>query len=233
VSFPSQVPVDSIRRWEADQTARLLGDTISMTESQWHEPSLLPGWTRAHVVTHLARNADAMGWTALNTRDGFRRTDTPASRFLRLERGADRPGLRLQIDLDTSAGALARSWNAVTDWSRPVRMLGGTYPLSTLTVARLHEVCIHHLDLDLGTTADDIEPEAGVWLLRWVLHRMEAERCPEVSILANSGLIATLGRGEPKRQVTGPDARIWAWLSGRISADQVVGAFELEFDLLS
>ncbi|MDR1711656.1 MAG: maleylpyruvate isomerase family mycothiol-dependent enzyme [Propionibacteriaceae bacterium] len=232
MSFSGQVPVDSVRRWEADQTSRLLGDTISMSESEWHAPSLLPGWTRAHVATHLSRNADACGWAALNPRDGFGHGLSAKERFVELERGADRPGLQLQIDLDTSAGALNRCWNAVLDWSRQLRMLGGSYPLSILPLARLHEVCVHHLDLGLGATPDQIDPLTASWLLRWVLHRMESEPIPEVTVFADSGLTATIGKGGPGRHVSGTDARLWAWLSGRVGPDQVVGADGLEFDLL-
>jgi DNA-binding CsgD family transcriptional regulator len=31
-----------------------------MTDAEAREPSLLPGWTRGHVLTHVARNADAL-----------------------------------------------------------------------------------------------------------------------------------------------------------------------------
>src|SRR5437867_2187243 len=31
-----------------------------LSDEQAAEPSRLPGWTRAEVITHLARNADAM-----------------------------------------------------------------------------------------------------------------------------------------------------------------------------
>ena len=31
-----------------------------MAGEAFRAPSALPGWTRAHVLTHLARNADAM-----------------------------------------------------------------------------------------------------------------------------------------------------------------------------
>jgi maleylpyruvate isomerase len=222
-----------MRRWEADQTSLLLGDTISLSEAQWHEPSLLPGWSRAHIATHLARNADDLGWVAVNPRAGLKRLHSPASQLDELERGADRPSLSLQIDLDTSAGALARSWDAITDWHRPVRILASHYPLSMLTLIRLHEVCIHHLDLDLNASLEQIEPAAGAWLLKWVLHRMESERCSEVNVLSDTGVTATIGRGEPKRLVCGADAQLWAWLSGRANSDKLDGADGLEFDLLS
>ncbi|BCF82609.1 hypothetical protein RQCS_21540 [Rhodococcus qingshengii] len=33
----------------------------ALTEEQAREPSGLPGWSRGHVVTHMSRNADALG----------------------------------------------------------------------------------------------------------------------------------------------------------------------------
>ena len=49
-----------VRRRKLEATQQLLGDTIMIEEDAWHEPSALPGWTRAHVATHLARSADAL-----------------------------------------------------------------------------------------------------------------------------------------------------------------------------
>src|ERR1035438_4257882 len=43
-----------------DATQRLLGTARVIAESDLRQPSLLPGWTRAHVLAHLARGADAM-----------------------------------------------------------------------------------------------------------------------------------------------------------------------------
>ena len=41
-------------------------------EAHLSQPSLLPGWTRAHVLGHLARNADALVRTLEGTRRGER-----------------------------------------------------------------------------------------------------------------------------------------------------------------
>src|SRR5918999_1732122 len=32
----------------------------ALDDERLREPSLLPGWTRAHIVTHMARNADGL-----------------------------------------------------------------------------------------------------------------------------------------------------------------------------
>ena len=41
----------------ADATAGLIMGVGGLTDADPREPSLLPGWTRGHVLTHLARNA--------------------------------------------------------------------------------------------------------------------------------------------------------------------------------
>ena len=38
-------------------TGQLLETAARFTDAEVHEPSLLPNWSRGHVLTHLARNA--------------------------------------------------------------------------------------------------------------------------------------------------------------------------------
>src|SRR6266567_8535421 len=44
----------------AGATDRLLATAAGLTDRQAREPSLLPGWSRGHVLVHLARNADGL-----------------------------------------------------------------------------------------------------------------------------------------------------------------------------
>ena len=41
-------------------TRRLVRSVDAMTDDQWRQPSLLPGWSRAHVVAHLTLNAEGL-----------------------------------------------------------------------------------------------------------------------------------------------------------------------------
>ena len=41
-------------------TSRLTAAAAGLTDAQAREPSRLPGWSRGHVLTHLARNADGL-----------------------------------------------------------------------------------------------------------------------------------------------------------------------------
>ena len=43
-----------------EATTRLTITAAGLTDSQAREPSQLPGWTRGHVLTHIARNADGL-----------------------------------------------------------------------------------------------------------------------------------------------------------------------------
>src|SRR5262245_45576814 len=44
-----------------ESTAHLVRAVEDLTDEQARGASLLPDWTRGHVLTHLARNADALG----------------------------------------------------------------------------------------------------------------------------------------------------------------------------
>ena len=46
--------------WAGDGAAHLRGLMTGMGEDASAAPSALPGWSRAHVLTHVARNADAV-----------------------------------------------------------------------------------------------------------------------------------------------------------------------------
>ena len=232
--YTGSVPVEDLHRWKPEATQRLLGYTIGISDEEWHKPSPLPGWSRAHLATHLARNADHLRIIATAVDAGLEQPVAPsrAERLAELERGADRGGLELQIDLDTSAGALQQTIERLTRWDAKVRLRGKEWPLGVIPLARLHEVCIHHIDLDCEFGPDAVDPAAAAWLLRWVLDLLADAELPSLRIEADS-LVAELGRGGELRTVSGSDARLWAWLSGRLPADGVAGAKGLQPPLLA
>ena len=73
-----------------EATDRLLASAAALTGARVREPSLLPGWTRGHVLTHVARNGDGLGNLLRWARPGTR-TPMYASREARrsdIEAGA-------------------------------------------------------------------------------------------------------------------------------------------------
>ena len=49
---------------------RLVRTVDGFSGDDWSAPSLLPGWTRAHVVAHLALNGEALGGVLRGRRRG-------------------------------------------------------------------------------------------------------------------------------------------------------------------
>jgi maleylpyruvate isomerase len=151
--------MDAAQRQLSDQidhaTQRLLGTARVIAEPDLRAPSLLPGWTRAHVLAHLARGADAMRNLLVGARAG---QDRPAylsaqARSADIERGAGLGAKELMADLADSAMAL-RSVSKqlpVGAWQFPVRVLDSRrFPAEELLTRRLVEVELHHCDLGAG-----------------------------------------------------------------------------------
>jgi maleylpyruvate isomerase len=152
--------VDATQRDLSDQidhaTQRLLGSARVITEPDLRQPSLLPGWTRAHVLAHLARGADAMRYLLIGARIG---QDRPAyvsaeAREADIAFGGTLSAKELMADLVRSALALRMIVKQLPDaaaWQFPVRILDSApFPAAQLLTRRLVEVELHHGDLGTG-----------------------------------------------------------------------------------
>jgi maleylpyruvate isomerase len=158
---PSELARDVLlgRRAHATLLERLRGASFAAAE-----PSRLPGWNRAQVVTHLARNAD-----------GHRRMIEGAGRgevlaqCEEIDAGADRSAAEVIDDLTTATAALEAAWD-VTDWrGAGRRTLGGESPIDRLPFFRVREVSLHGFDLGIGIELADLDP----LYVRLELSRME------------------------------------------------------------
>ncbi len=156
--------MDAAQRQLNDQidqaTQRLIDTARIITEPDLRAPSLLPGWTRAHVLAHLARGADAMRNLLVGVRSG---QDRPAylsaeARQADIEYGAGMQAKELVADLADSAMALRTIARQLPDegWQVPVRILdSATFPAAQLLTRRLVEVELHHCDLGAGYSPAD------------------------------------------------------------------------------
>lgn len=218
---PSQV-----RQRKLEATQHLLGDTIRISDIAWQEPSRLPGWTRAHIATHLARNADALAGVVEGALTGrpTRLYAAEADRERDIERGSERTPLELQFDLDTSAGRLHRIFDAI-DASNGAMLVELTQTrrlrLDLLPLARLNEVVLHHVDLDCGFELADIEDDIAGWLLAWTCYwAQDRTDLPSIQLHADSGFDARLGAYTDPIQVSAPDWLLVGWLTGRLRQDE-------------
>lgn len=199
---------------------RLLVTAASFTDDDLRAPSVLPGWTRGHVLAHLARNADSLGNLVTWARTGV---ETPAyvsdeARDADIEAGSGRSAAATVDDLASASERLADALAALDDDGRAatVRLRDGSrLAARALPMIRTRELEIHHVDL-LGGYRPADWPDAFVRRTLDKLAPMFAKR-------GNAGAHA-LEDDEGGRWVVGPasgptlhSARpdLLVWLIGR------------------
>jgi maleylpyruvate isomerase len=151
--------VDVAQRRVSDEldaaTQRLIDEARIITAPDLQAPSLLPGWSRAHVLAHLARGADAMRNLLIGARHSLDRPAyaSPGARAADIDVSAAAGAKELLEDLADSAMALRTVARQLPDeaWRYQVRVLDSRrFPASQLLTRRLAEVELHHCDLGIG-----------------------------------------------------------------------------------
>ncbi|MEA5455043.1 maleylpyruvate isomerase family mycothiol-dependent enzyme [Sinomonas sp. JGH33] len=188
------------------------------------EPSLLPGWSRRHVIAHVGYNARAVArlveWAATGVEMPM--YSSPEARNEEIDFGATLPPIALQNLFDHSAIHLSVEWRDLPadKWEEQVRTAQGRLvPVSETVWMRTREVWLHAVDLDNGARFADIPAEVlrrllgdiwGAWEKRGETHGLAAR----VRRGADDGL--TLGEPEPGATlVEGPLAAVVRWAAGR------------------
>jgi maleylpyruvate isomerase len=211
-------------------TAALLHGIVAerWTDADVRAPSLLPGWTRGHVLSHIARNADGITRTlsaALRGEIAARYPDGTQGRNADIEAGATRGFAEMAADVGESADRLDRLFGAVADadgWELPTE----DRPARDYVAARWREVEIHRVDLAGAYPPDEWPAEFVAYLLPVLADglgkrgaaAMRIEVAPEGSVTTDlGGRVWTVGDGDPV-SVIGPDWALLAWLVGRPAA---------------
>jgi maleylpyruvate isomerase len=190
-------------------------------EQDFDVQSQLPGWTRKHLIAHLAANGDAIGnlvhWAA--TGEVTPMYPSPEARAADIEIGSRKSGSELGLWFSESAARLDEGMSALTaeQWTHEiVTAQGRTVPASETPWMRSREVMIHAVDLDSGVGFDDL-PEEFLRALcdDIVTKRASADGPTAIVLVSDTADQWTIpGPGDPV-QVTGSLAAITAYLAGR------------------
>ncbi|MFD8732268.1 maleylpyruvate isomerase family mycothiol-dependent enzyme [Streptomyces sp. NPDC059611] len=209
--------MDHARDLEAvrEATDRLLNEAGKWDNAALAEPSRLPGWSRGHVLTHLSRNADALG----NVLRGLPMYASSETRDADIESGAPRPLAGQLADFRESADRLRAAADEPADWSRTVTLRNGvTDSASRIPFRRLIEVEIHHVDLDVGYELEDLPADFTEREIAFLTDRFAGHPdVPATTVTAEDGRTWTTGGGAegPAVSVRGTAAGLLGWLAGR------------------
>ncbi|KUN03976.1 mycothiol maleylpyruvate isomerase [Streptomyces yokosukanensis] len=198
-----------------DATERLLTAVAGLDNASLAEPSRLPGWTRGHVLAHLARNADAL----VNVLEGRPMYASAEVRDDDIERDAPRPLDAQLADLRGSAARFLATGDAPADWTRTVELRNGvTDSASRVPFRRWIEVELHHVDLGVGYELEDLPAEFVEREVDFLTQRFAGhQEVPSTGLAAGDGRIWTTGGGAEGGPVAveGTAADLLGWLAGR------------------
>ncbi|UED83573.1 maleylpyruvate isomerase family mycothiol-dependent enzyme [Streptomyces profundus] len=209
----------------ADATAQLLDTAAGLGPAELAAPSLLPNWSRGHVLAHLSRNADALtrvlAGQPMYPDEEARNTD--------IERDAPRPPTAQLDDLRTSSERFLTAARALDEqrWAEVVALRNGVTDLaSSLPFRRWVEVELHHIDLGAGRTVAELPGAFLDRALRYLADRFAGNPAlPPIELRAEDGRHWRTGGAEGEsRTVAGTPAALVGWLSGRTPGSGLTSA---------
>ncbi len=191
------------------------------------QPSLLPDWSRAHVVAHLTLNAEGLAGVLHGAHVG-----QPQPMYASQEaRNVDIAELATAAPADlrerflASIGRFGEALGAMAegDWVGRFERVPGAAPdlaLVNLPLMRVREVEIHHADLAAGYSAVDWPEAFRVVLLESMTKRpYPAPFEARPTDLDRTWHYGEGGGGAGGPVVTGTSAAIGWWLTGRGSGE--------------
>jgi maleylpyruvate isomerase len=209
-------------RWLGTGTAFFATALERVPDGGFRASSRLPGWTRAHVTAHVARNADALhrllAWAATGV-------ETPmyadrAQRAAEIEEGAGAPDAELRVDVARTAARLDAAIAGLPDeaWQAEVRSaLGRRIPAAEVLWMRVREVWLHAVDLDTGARVTELPVEVVETLLDDVTGAFGSrDGTPRLELVATDrDRQWRVGENGGAVRVSGEAAALLAWLTGR------------------
>jgi maleylpyruvate isomerase len=193
-------------------TSRYLQTLDGLTSGQLADPSLLPRWTRAHVVAHLAQHALGTSRALHGLASGERVPvyDSPESRNADIDATAALEASELRELSFAACDRWKEAIGSVTDWDALMeRVPGGpAFSADECIDMRWREVEIHHADLGAGYTAADWPPAFTTYLLSY----LAADRTEDLTLRSPTREL-TVGAGGPV--VEGSETDLTWWLLGR------------------
>ncbi|MEU1951894.1 maleylpyruvate isomerase N-terminal domain-containing protein [Nocardia rhamnosiphila] len=200
---------DSLK-WAEHGTGLFLTQTALLDDESMSATSGLPGWTRKHLVAHVAANADALGNLVHWARTGEHTPmySSPDQRNADIESGAALAASELTNWLNEAVRKLSVAMEALRgdDWhNEVVTAQGRTVPATEIPWLRAREVCVHAVDLGTGTTFADLPDEFLSALVTDVRDKRGLDEIPDGPLPEVAAYLA----GRPHSLAGVPDLGPW------------------------
>lgn len=216
------MPDPSVTAALHDATQRLVRTVDGLGDDAWRRPSLLPGWTRAHLVAHLVLNAEGLAGALEGLTSGAHAPMylSPAARDDDIEALSLVEVAVVRDRLLSSTHRFADAMAAMDDaaWAGSIERVpgGDTFPAVAVPAMRWREVEIHHADLDAGYGPADWAPVFADAAVDFMADR-QADLEPGFRLeLTDLGRSREVGQvGEDPVVVRGAAGDVVWWLSGR------------------
>jgi maleylpyruvate isomerase len=191
---------------------RLLADIGDRDEEWCRQDSTLPGWSRGHVLSHVARNAEGLARLlefASRGEVGEQYPGGVASRNKGIEDGARRSARELVADVRSTIYLLEGAWamaSAETWEGSGILSSGAVIPVREVVFRRWREVEVHHADLLASISFADWTPDYVRLDLEYQVMQWRARKPMGLTVL-------------PDRALRLPPHDRLAWLLGRLEVD--------------
>ncbi len=204
------------------RTLALAAEVAGWGPDEVAAPSALPGWSRGHVLAHVAGHADAVRAVLVRAAAGESSSMYPSAqaRNAAIEAGATAPPQVLLRRLLESADALASAWRALPEAGLGVRFTapaGWWREVREIPWLRWREVALHHVDLGTGRAAPPGGPLGSRLVAETLSGFAERSDVPALDVTdTDSGASRRIGPAGPRAvAVEGDSGALALWLTGR------------------
>ncbi|WP_183408196.1 maleylpyruvate isomerase family mycothiol-dependent enzyme [Nocardioides pocheonensis] len=199
----------------------LLRTVDSLSPDAWGEPSVLPGWSRAHVAAHLALNAEGLAGAVNGLAHDVEVPvyESGEKRDADIEELSQAGPAEIRERLFGAGQALrdALSTLDAAHWGGSIARVpdGPQWSVVEVPATRRREVEIHHADLDAGYSHRDWPGDFAVELLDLATEDHAASPDSPVFTIRATDTIRTWSVGAEQPVVEGTAADLGWWLVGR------------------
>ena len=212
-------------------TAYFAQQLAVLPDAEFDGPTLLAGWTRRHLVAHVAYNAAALcrilDWAATGTETPM--YESMEQRAAEIDEGSTLSVGSLRNLFAQNAAHLDEKWRTLPEpaWTAEVRTAQGRMvPASETAWMRSREVWVHTVDLDTGGRFEDfpdvvldslLDDIVGSW-------RRRDEGTGLVLEVGGRRLVVEREDAVASDTVAGPLASVVRWASGRGAVGLTAGS---------